>query len=533
MGKKKQRVSKPITGLEREQLRMQIDMVGQEDQHLMGTDASGNMRRLRSRNVPIPIPPKLGDDNNSVESFDPGIRNKPPPLPLLPPLAETAGDPVEKSKTSLVKKPDIPPKPTLPKMQNNGTPGVQVVTSEMESDDYHHISEQLSRAAEKINKNKLALDLQDKDKRPSCMSESDKDCRQPHVYPYDDGEVTLRAVMSPDNSIEGSKTSSVDQYLTPRPSIVNQVSGRREPRSSSEREELKTIEMELGKWTGAGTQVDGKYYSSEKRDPSTMKPIERAIIYHPPSRVFVRVDGKNVRVIAHMPISSDQLTIFKRFPCYSCYDPIRESTVSDDLAWDSFQTIHSEVDPTYETPRYDAGGQLVRTVEEKPRTNSFGNSVDLTRYGDGPQETETSVEYLLDTKTHLQEQLRDLSSESNGEEENLPKTLGEHQMQNLMDLKSIRDVQTGKAFSGHKRSVYSSDGSQESISPTNNHVEDPSNYEDESNSVRFSQVAHLKEYLQSNIQILQEQIEWNTHMKQAEMQLREQGTTMTPTTKAN
>ena len=46
MGKKKQRVSKPITGLERERLRMQIDMVGQEDQHLMGTDASGNIRRL-------------------------------------------------------------------------------------------------------------------------------------------------------------------------------------------------------------------------------------------------------------------------------------------------------------------------------------------------------------------------------------------------------------------------------------------------------------------------------------------------------
>ena len=46
MGKKKQRVNKPTTGLEREQLRMQIDMLGQEDQHLMGTDASGNTRQL-------------------------------------------------------------------------------------------------------------------------------------------------------------------------------------------------------------------------------------------------------------------------------------------------------------------------------------------------------------------------------------------------------------------------------------------------------------------------------------------------------
>ena len=87
MGKKKQRVKKPTTGLERKQLRMQIDMVGQEDQHLMGADACGNIRQLRSRKVPIPIPPRLGDrlDSNSAESFDPGIRNKPPPLPLLSP----------------------------------------------------------------------------------------------------------------------------------------------------------------------------------------------------------------------------------------------------------------------------------------------------------------------------------------------------------------------------------------------------------------------------------------------------------------
>ena len=171
MGKKKQRVNKPKTGLEREQLRMQTDMVGQEDQHLMGKEISGNVRQLRSRKVPLPTPPTLGNrlENNSAESFDPGIRNKPPPLPLLSPLAEAVGDPVEKSKTNLIKKPDIPPKPTFPKNQNDGTPGVQVVSSEMESDDYHHISEQLSRATEKINKSKLALDLQDKDRRPSRM----------------------------------------------------------------------------------------------------------------------------------------------------------------------------------------------------------------------------------------------------------------------------------------------------------------------------------------------------------------------------
>ena len=49
-------------------------------------------------------------------------------------------------------------------------------------------------------------------------------------------------------------------------------------------------------------------------------------------------------------------------------------------------------------------------------------------------------------------------------------------------------------------------------------------------SVKFER---LKEYLQSNIQILQEQIEWNDRMKQVEMQLREQGTTMTPIMKVN
>ena len=55
----------------------------------------------------------------------------------------------------------------------------------------------------------------------------------------------------------------------------------------------------------------------------------------------------------------------------------------------------------------------------------------------------------------------------------------------------------------------------------------------ESNPSRFGHVECLKEYLQSNIQILQEQIEWNDRMKQVEMQLREQGTTMTPIMKVN
>ena len=114
-----------------------------------------------------------------------------------------------------------------------------------------------------------------------------------------------------------------------------------------------------------------------------------------------------------------------------------EFITSEDLVWDSFQTIHSETDLTYETPHYTIEDWSVSNSQGKPKVNSFGNSVELTKYLEEPRETETDVEHLLDTKTHLQEQLRDLSSESNEDEENLPKTLGEHQMQYLMDWKSV------------------------------------------------------------------------------------------------
>ena len=45
---------------------------------------------------------------------------------------------------------------------------------------------------------------------------------------------------------------------------------------------------------------------------------------------------------------------------------------------------------------------------------------------------------------------------------------------------------------------------------------------------RFSQVAHLKEYLQLNIKVLQDQIDWNSQKIHADELLREQGTSMTP-----
>ena len=45
---------------------------------------------------------------------------------------------------------------------------------------------------------------------------------------------------------------------------------------------------------------------------------------------------------------------------------------------------------------------------------------------------------------------------------------------------------------------------------------------------RFSQVACLKEYLQLNIKVLQDQIDWNSHKINSDELLRDQGTSMTP-----
>ena len=45
---------------------------------------------------------------------------------------------------------------------------------------------------------------------------------------------------------------------------------------------------------------------------------------------------------------------------------------------------------------------------------------------------------------------------------------------------------------------------------------------------RFSQVACLKEYLQLNLKVLQDQIDWNSHKINSDELLRDQGTSMTP-----
>ena len=84
-------------------------------------------------------------------------------------MAQTVKGTVSKTNSILVssqikQKPPVPPRPTL--LSNRDTT-IQGVSSEMESDDYHHISEHLQRAAAKINKTKLVITLQDKDKPPS------------------------------------------------------------------------------------------------------------------------------------------------------------------------------------------------------------------------------------------------------------------------------------------------------------------------------------------------------------------------------
>ena len=64
------------------------------------------------------------------------------------------------------------------------------------------------------------------------------------------------------------------------------------PFSPPTRMEINRIEDELRNWTGAGTRMDDRYYSySDKGCPAKTKPIEDAIIYHPPAGQFVKSTG--------------------------------------------------------------------------------------------------------------------------------------------------------------------------------------------------------------------------------------------------
>ena len=160
----------------------------------------------------------------------------------------------------------------------------------------------------------------------------------------------------------GSTSGEEGEYLIPRESplktgITLQDSDLKEnpttstPFSPPSRMEINRIEDELRNWTGAGIRMDDRYYSyGDEGCPAKTKPIEDAIIYHPPARQFVRVQGPYVRVIALMSITMSQLEQFKNVPCYRCYDPVKENLPNEDLVWDNFQMIHSEPDLVYETP---------------------------------------------------------------------------------------------------------------------------------------------------------------------------------------
>ena len=179
----------------------------------------------------------------------------------------------------------------------------------MESDDYHHISEHLQRAAVKINKTKLAITLQDKDKPPSRLSESDeKIVTNSDKYPYDDGEVAITKVMPSEqwDSVSVEEGEYLIPEEIPREPLFKSNNGdrRQNPTTSTPFSPLsgyeinRRIEDELRNWTGAGTRIDDRYYSySDEGCPATFRPIDDAIIYHPPARQFVRVQGPYVRVI--------------------------------------------------------------------------------------------------------------------------------------------------------------------------------------------------------------------------------------------
>ena len=290
-------------------LRLQTDLVGKESQHLAMIGTQGNaVRQLRGRSIPIPPLPMIPSPSRSpptqdpVELFDPGIDPPPTDPPRLAPLTPKLTQPIEietakeqeKAPPGLMKqKPIVPPKPLHLSRKGGASQGVSSGISEMESDDYHHISEHLQWVAEEINKSKLSITLQDRDKPSSHLSESDDETPSDQgTVPYDDGEVILKKVMSPTNwdstSCSGSGTEG--EYLTPKeldpkagdmnPLPLNKMGSRRpEFILGVERD---AIEEELTRWPGAGTKSDNQYYSYDN-----VRMIDNAIIYHPQTREFI------------------------------------------------------------------------------------------------------------------------------------------------------------------------------------------------------------------------------------------------------
>ena len=130
----------------------------------------------------------------------------------------------------------------------------------------------------------------------------------------------------------------------------------------------------------------------------------------------------------------------------------------------------------------------------------------------------------------MQEQLQEISSEGTGEGDKdrelpLPPTLGEHQMRYLGNWQSVRDVLEPRSDGHHCTNSCCPPGEINTHLQQNIHA---CRTNDPSVPSRFSQVACLKEYLQLNIKVLQDQIDWNSQKIHSDKLLREQGTSMTP-----
>ena len=240
-----------------------------------------------------------------------------------------------------------------------------------------------------------------------------------------------------------------------------------------------------------------------------------------------------------MLITMSQLEQFKSLPCYQCLDPVKENIPTEDLTWDSFQMIHLEQDSVFETPN--ATNEKENTVQGNGSLglNSFGTAIDTSRHLVDPKPpVDPYVEELLETKRRLQEQLQEISSEETsegdkGKESPLPPTLGEHQMQYLDNWQSIRNVLEPKNESHFRTNNYHPVEEIDTHLQQNLHeygVRSPLAYNPSAPSTpsRFSQVAHLKEYLQLNIKVLQDQIDWNSHKINSDDLVKDQATSMTP-----
>ena len=176
----------------------------------------------------------------------------------------------------------------------------------------------------------------------------------------------------------------------------------------------------------------------------------------------------------------------------------------------------------------------VRQESGSTGLNSFRTAMNMSRHLVDPDSIDSYVEHLLETKRRLQEQLQEISSEGTGEEQKdkelpLPQTLGEHQMKYLDKWRSVKDILESRNDDQNCNSSYPpgelNTDLQHDILTSRTH-DSPMN--DPVVPSRFSQVASLKEYLQLNIKVLQDQIDWNSQKIHADELLREQGTSMTP-----